>query len=270
MKAEIPEVSLPEGNFVAVNGLGIYYREWGAGRPLILLHGATDTHELWTPFIPVLSRKFRVITPDSRGHGRTINPEPTLTYPMMADDLAGLIKALDLESPFIFGYSDGGQAALDLGIRYPSLAGALVMGGVWFQFSQYYQDSIRRAGFISPGEVNYEIFEKQAPEDWEERLRKAHQDPRSEYPRILLATLAGLWWSPLEYTEEELQKITSPVLILIGDRDEVIPLKEAQELAGKIPQAELAVIPGAGHTEVIVKGGVFLDLVLDFLDHQAS
>ena len=268
--AKIPGGSLPEGSTISANGLKIYYREWGAGRPLILMHGATDTHVFWDPFIPAFSERYRVIALDNRGHGRTINPEPNLTYPMMADDLAGLIKALDLESPLIFGYSDGGQAALDLGIRYPDLVGALVIGGVWFQFSKYYQDAISSSGFISPGEVNYEIFEKQAPEDWEERLRTAHHDTRSEYPRILLSMLARLWWTPLEYTDEDFQKITSPVLILVGDKDDVIPLEETQELAGKIPQAELVVIPGAGHNEVIVSGGVFLDRALDFLDRQAS
>ena len=268
--AKIPGGSLPEGSTISANGLKIYYREWGDGRALILLHGATDTHAYWDPFIPAFSERYRVIAPDNRGHGWTINPEPTLTYQMMADDLAGLIKALDLESPIIFGYSDGGQAALDLGLRYPNLAGALVIGGVWFQFSKYYKDAISSLGFISPGEVNYEIFEKQTSEDWEERLRNAHHDSRPEYPRILLATLSRLWWIPLEYTDEDLQRITSPVLILVGDKDEVIPLMEAQELVGKIPGAELAVIPGAGHNEVIVKGGVFLDSVLDFLDRQAS
>jgi len=268
--AKMAGVPLPEGSTISANGLKINYREWGAGRSLILLHGATDTHEYWDPFVPAFSERYRVIAPDNRGHGWTINPEPTLTYQTMADDLAGLIKALDLESPHIFGYSDGGQAALDLGIRYPGLAGALVIGGVWFQFSQYYQDAISSSGFISPGEVNYEIFEKQAPEDWAERLRNAHHDSRPEYPRILLAMLARLWWIPLEYTDEDLQKITSPVLILVGDKDEVIPHKEAQELAGKIPRAEWAVIPDAGHNEVIVNGGVFLDHALDFLDRQTS
>jgi pimeloyl-ACP methyl ester carboxylesterase len=268
--AEIPQAPLSEGKTIGANGLEIYYREWGTGRPLILLHGATDTHKFWDPFIPAFRKRYRVVTPDNRGHGWTINPEPALlTYPMMADDLAGLIKALDLESPYVFGYSDGGQAALELGIRYPDLAGALVVGGVWFQFSQSYQDAIRRSGFISPDEVDYEIYEKQAPEDWEERLRKAHHDTRQDYPRILLSALARLWWTPLAYTDQDLQKITSPVMVLVGAQDEAIPVKEAQELAGKIPRAELAVIPDAGHNEVIVKGGVFLGLVLDFLERQA-
>ena len=56
-----------EGRYISANGLEVYYREFGKGKPLILLHGATDTHILWQPFIPILSESFRVFTPDSRG-----------------------------------------------------------------------------------------------------------------------------------------------------------------------------------------------------------
>lgn len=266
--AELAEGYHQEGKTVSANGLEIFYREWGSGRPLILLHGATDTHGYWNPFIPSLCKRYRVIVPDNRGHGRTFNPEPFLTYPMMADDLAGMIQALNLDCPYIFGFSDGGQAALDLGIRYPKAAGALVLGGVWFQFSHYYLDAISRAGFVSPGVFDLNVYEKQAPLDWEERLRKAHHDPRAEYPRLLLSMLAKLWWTPLGYTGEDLKKVTSPVLILAGEKDEFIPLGEAQELARMIPDAELGVIPDAGHNQVVISGGIFLDLVLDFLESQ--
>lgn len=263
-------VPVPEGKFAAANGLEIYYREWGDGRPLILLHGATDTHKFWSPFVPFFSERYRVITPDNRGHGRTINPDVNLTYPMMADDLAGLIQALDLVDPLILGYSDGGQAALEVAIRYPDLAGALVIGGVWFQFSRWYQDAITNAGFISAGRIDYEVFERQVPENWEEQLREAHQDPRPDYPRILLSNLAQLWWTPLNYTEEDFQKVSVPTLIIMGEKDEMIHWKEGQELAAQIPHAEFALIPDAGHTEVIVDDGAFLRLVVDFLARRAS
>ena len=266
--AESSEASFPEGKVVSANGLEIYYREWGSGRPLVLLHGGTDTHKYWKPSIPAFSKKYRVITPDNRGHGRTINPEPALTYPMMADDLAEFVRALNLESPIIFGFSDGGQAALDLGIRYPDLPGALVLGGVWFRFLKFYQDAISSFGFISPGLMDFEVYGKHAPEDWEDRLKKAHHDPRPGYPRILLSALAKLWWTPLEYTDEDLMEISFPVLVLMGEEDEFIPVEEAQELSNKITGAELAVIPGARHNDVIVARGVFLNIVLEFLDRR--
>jgi len=253
------------GYYLAANGLDIYFNEFGEGRPLILLHGATDTYKLWNPHLPELSKYFRVITPDTRGHGCTLNPSRQLSYQLMADDLAGLIRELKLVKPYIFGYSDGGQAVLDFGMRYPDLPGALVIGGAWHRFSEEYQAAITRAGFTSPGMVDFDIFEKNTPPDWEDRMRFAHSDPDPDYPRILLGSLAQLWWTPLDYTEDDFKKITAPTLIIMGEMDEMIPLAEAEEMATLIPGAELAVIPGAKHNEVLVNGGLFISLLLDFL-----
>jgi pimeloyl-ACP methyl ester carboxylesterase len=259
-----------QGRIITSNGLGIYYREHGEGHALVLLHGATDTHRLWDPFIPILKRKYRVITPDSRGHGRSLNPAALITYQMMADDLAGLIQNLGLDKPYLFGYSDGGQAVLDFGTRYPEQAGALVIGGAWYRFCPSYQQAITRAGFPAPGEVDYPVYEQGAPKDWQERLARVHLDPRPDYPKILLEQLSRLWWTPLEYQEKDLRKITAPTLILMAERDEMIPLEQARELAGMIPGAQLAVIPEAGHNDLLVPGGLFLDILINFLDSQDS
>ncbi len=256
------------GYYFTANGLDIFYKEGGEGQPLILLHGATDTHKMWDPHLPEFSKYFRVITPDSRGHGRTLNPTRQISYQLMADDLAGLIRELKLEKPYIFGYSDGGQAVLDFGMRYPDLAGALVIGGTWYRFSEEYQAAITRAGFVSLGKVDFEVFEKNAPPDWEERMRSAHPDPDPDYPRILLESLAQLWWTPLDYTEDDFKKITAPTLIIMGEKDEMIALAEAEEMAALIPGAELAVIPGAKHNDVLVEGGLFISLLLGFLSRQ--
>jgi pimeloyl-ACP methyl ester carboxylesterase len=126
----------PKGQFVAANGLEMYYEEAGSGAPLILLHGGTAIGSSWQPHLTALVKHFRVIMPDSRGHGRTNNPDGQLSYRMMADDFAAFAQALGLTKPFIFGYSDGGQTGLEIGMRYPDLAGALIIGGATYQFSQ--------------------------------------------------------------------------------------------------------------------------------------
>lgn len=256
------------GYYLTANGLNIFCNEFGEGQSLILLHGATDTHKLWNPHLPELSKYFRVITPDSRGHGRTLNSSRQLSYQLMADDLAGLIRKLKLVKPFIFGYSDGGQAVLDFGMRYPDLPGALVIGAAWYRFSEEYQAAITGSGFIAPSKIDFEVFEKNAPPDWEERMRSAHSDPDPDYPRILLESLAQLWWTPLDYAEDDFKKITAPTLIIMGEKDEMIPLAEAKEMATLIPGAELSVIPGAKHNDVLVNGGLFISLLLDFLSRN--
>ena len=252
--------------FITANGLDIFYKEIGQGHPLILVHGATDTHQIWNPHLPDLSQDFRVITPDSRGHGRTINPSRELSYQIMADDLAGFITELGLESPHLCGYSDGGQAVLDLGIRYPEIPGRLVIGGAWYRFSEEYQSAISRAGFISPGMIDWDVYQKNAPVDWQERLRSVHLDPDPEYPRILLNCLAKMWWTPLYYRADDFQNIKARTMILMGEKDEMIPVSESREMADLIPGAKLEIIQNVSHNDVLKPGGKFVDLVLDFLE----
>ena len=111
-----------QAQYAQVNGLKMYYEESGSGQPLILLHGGTVTSKMWEAHIPIFARYFRVIAPDSRGHGRTNNPAGELSYRSMADDVVALIHTLDLDRPLICGYSDGGHFALEVGMRYPDLA----------------------------------------------------------------------------------------------------------------------------------------------------
>lgn len=261
---------MAEGKFIHANGLDIFYQVEGQGKPLILLHGATDTHALWKPFIPEFSKFYRVITPDSRGHGRTMNPDDGLSYQVMADDLAALIQELDIEKPLIFGYSDGGQIALELGMRYPNLVGAFVIGGAWFQFSDDYQKGLSGAGFVAPGEIDFDIYEQFAPADWRKRMSKFHLNPDPNYPEILLRHLASLFWTPLNYEREDFLKIQAPTLIIVGEQDEMVPPEESREMAEMIPGAEFALIPDTTHTQVIVPGGECLPIVIDFLSRQVE
>ena len=127
------------GHYVSANGLRIYYEDHGQGEPLILVHGGTVSSQLWQAQIPTFAQHFRVLAPDSRGHGRTVNPSDTLSYRVLADDLAAFVHALGLPKPLVYGYSDGGQIALELGMRYPDLARVLVVGAAWFKFTAAYQ-----------------------------------------------------------------------------------------------------------------------------------
>ena len=116
---------------VDVDGMTVHYLEQGDGAPLILLHGGLATAGMsWTHAMPMLAGRYRVVAPDSRGHGGTDNPADHLGYDQMADDVARLIEAWGLERPVVVGYSDGAQVALEFGLRHPGVARALVLGGV--------------------------------------------------------------------------------------------------------------------------------------------
>lgn len=258
--------STRQGHYVPANGLEIYYEEYGSGAPLILLHGGTVTSQMWQPHIPFFAQHFRVIAPDSRGHGLTNNPIGELSYRMMADDVAAFIQVLDLKKPLIFGYSDGGQIALGVGMRYSNLAKALVVGAASYNHSEAYFSSLKAMGFEGPGVVNFEQFQKSMPEDWIHLLKTEHprfDDP--DYWQTLLTHISTMWWTPPGYDEGDFQKITEPTLILMGDRDGMIPLADAVEMYQLIPNAELAILPNATHMTALPENGLFLTIVLDFL-----
>ena len=145
-------MAAPTATHIEPNGLSVYYEVHGEGEPLLLIHGRTATCHSWASHLPAFTEHFRVFTPDSRAHGRTDNPTGELGYRLMADDLVALIVALGLQKPLVLGYSDGGQIALELGMRYPGLAGAQVLGGTQFRFSEAYLEAVRALWGIAEGE----------------------------------------------------------------------------------------------------------------------
>jgi pimeloyl-ACP methyl ester carboxylesterase len=155
--------STEQGQYVKANGLDIYYQEYGTGEPLLLIHGGTITSNSWQAHAPSFAQHFRVIAPDSRGHGRTRNPTGEFSYRLMADDMAVFVQALSLNKPLICGFSDGGQIALEIGMCYPYLAKALVVGGAWYKFSERYCNVLKEWGIEGPGIVDIAQIQKSTP-----------------------------------------------------------------------------------------------------------
>ena len=255
----------PAETYIEANGLRVYYEVYGEGEPLLLLHGGTATSRSWASHLPAFTEHFRVFAPDSRGHGRTDNPTGELGYRAMADDVAALVDALGLRRPLVLGYSDGGQIALELGMRYPGLARALVLGGTQFRFSEAYLEYARALLGIAEGEkVDTERLKREQP-DFVAYLRDAHGHVYGpEYWKTYVKKIAALWLTPLGYASEDLASITDPALLLVGDRDGVAT-EESIELFRLLPNAELAVAPASDHGFIEAKANLFDALALDFL-----
>jgi pimeloyl-ACP methyl ester carboxylesterase len=253
------------GTYIEANGLTVYYEAYGKGEPLLLIHGGTATSQSWASHLPAFTEHFRVFAPDSRGHGRTDNPTGELGYRTMADDVAALIEALGLHRPLVLGYSDGGQIALELGMRYPGLSRVLVLGGTQFRFSEaYLEEAGALLGIAEGKEADPEKLEREQPE-WVAHLREAHGHVYGPgYWKTYVKQIASLWLTPLHYTPEDFAAVTDPVLLLVGDRDGVAT-EESVELFRLLPDAELAVAPASDHGFIEAKAGLFDALALDFL-----
>ena len=257
-----------QGQIVRVNGTDIFYKTYGQGQPLLLLHGGTLTGDSWEPYIAAFAEHFRLIVPDTPGHGKSGTPDADLTYPGLADDMAAFIEALELHQPLVAGYSDGGQIALEIGMRHPALTRALVAGGAFFRFNPSYSAWLGGVfGETAAREIDIANFERSHPE-WAEWLR--HLYGPDAWPSVL-ARVRPMWTTPFDYGRDELARIVAPTLVLLGDRDEVLPVEEATELYRRLPAAELAVVADADHGAFFsAKVHVFQPIMLDFLQRHAG
>jgi pimeloyl-ACP methyl ester carboxylesterase len=264
MQSETAEAS--QGLIVEANGTGIFYKEHGRGRPLVLFHGGSLSGESWDPYLAAFTDHYRVIVPDTPGHGRSGVPASTLSYPGLADDMAAFISALGLSKPLIAGYSDGGQIALEIGMRHPGLAGALVVGGAFFRFNSSCRAWLQTVfGETTSPEEDADLLRRNHPE-WAAWLEQIYGP--DVWPSVT-ARLKPMWTTPFDYSPEALERIAVPTLVLVGDRDEIVPVEEAVELFRKLPAAELAVVPGADHGAFFAaKVHLFQAAMLGFFSRQ--
>jgi pimeloyl-ACP methyl ester carboxylesterase len=254
------EKSPRPGAYIHTNGLDIYYEEYGSGYPLLLIHSGLANHEQWQIHIPTLAKHFRVIAPDSRGHGRTKNPLDTMSYRLLADDMAALIQALGIQQPLVWGFSDGAQIELEMGMNYPQLAKAYVVDGAIYKWAQGYEQILQSWGVDAPGVVDMERLQRESPGVYQYLLTYQEEDACERYMR----QASYMWLTPLHYSNEELHKISAPTLIISGDRDDFVPAEQLLDMYRALPNAELAIAPAAGHGFLNRKPEMVTAVVLDF------
>jgi pimeloyl-ACP methyl ester carboxylesterase len=261
----------PPGRLVDVNGATLYYEEHGDGAPLILIHGGLASSSQWQPVVPELAESFRVIRPDSRGHGRSTNPAGELSYARIADDTATLIAALGLERPVVGGWSDGGQVTLELGARHPGAAGALIVGAAYPDFDAGGLREAHKAllGADDTGVPDPTYLEAQLGESAVE-IKALHPGGAEHWQRLVRQT-ASMWLDYKGLRPDQLRAIDGPVLVLAGDRDELITLDLSVSLYRALPIAELAICPSVSHDgPTLERAPVFASLIRDFARRDAQ
>lgn len=225
--------------FVTVHGTRLYYEEHGdtSGRPMLLLHASLQTADSMEPLRELLAPLgFRLIVPDQRGHGRTGNPARTLSIPMLADDIRTLMAHLGVERPIVAGYSLGGIVGIELARR--GLVSALVVLA-----ARIHTAPRGRAAF------NPENIRQRSPQ-WAQQLAEKHLEIPWEELAVELGELLETWPG---FSRDELASISCPVLVAQGDRDQMVPVEQAEELAAALPGARLHVAPRAGHPELLYR-----------------
>lgn len=256
-----------QGTHVQINGLSIYYESFGEGIPVILLHGGFETCRMWSDVASALSESYRVITPDSRGHGRTDPSVEPITFPLMAEDVVHFTQVLGLERPFVAGYSDGGQIAKHMAINFPGLARGYMIGAIFNSMTAEWRGVMQGIlGFEGPGVIDFERVAQQSPQVVQDLQEKHGVSHGQDYWKTMLLQSSQRWWSPAELTQADLAKIEDPTLFWTGDRDVYCPPEQSLEMYRMVKGAEVAVIPNADHFTMFQEQiDVAIEVLLNFM-----
>lgn len=259
------DLTQSESRFAHANGIDIHYVEAGEGEPLVLLHGGmVSTNPIWTG-VPIsyashmatLSARFRVIAPDARGGGKTVHAGGTVTYDLLADDVAALVDALGLDRPLVAGFSAGGITATILGIRHPGAVRAIVNHAGYDAFDPqapvFGMSRLMFGGSPDATEADPDAVARFFSQSGEMQavfdLMKADQDggQGTDHWKEYLRLAFPLVTQPPGYTMADLGAIVAPTLIIVGDRDEVCSVEEGVRAYRALTEGELAVVPNTGH-----------------------
>ncbi|WP_291927171.1 alpha/beta hydrolase [Chitinophaga sp.] len=257
----------PSGSgYAPVNGIKVYYEVYGEGKPIILLHGAFMTiSSNWGQYIPELSKTRKVIAIELQGHGHTPYTDRPLSHATLASDVEQVMDYLKIDSADVLGYSFGGAIAYQFAIQSPKRLRKLVI------ISATYKST----GWLP--EVN-SAFKSMKPEFFANTPMHTAYDAvapdKTAWTKFLdqMITSAKM---PFDLGDDNIAKITAPVLIISGDNDgldKIELIKTYKLLGGGVsvdmgakPQSQLAILPGQGHVTLMMQAPTILNYVENFL-----
>ena len=252
-----PMPTLPNADYsgyAPVNGIRIWYAEFGRGTPVILLHGGLANSSYWGKLVPALSGRYRVVVMDSRGHGRSTRNTHPFGYDLMASDVVGLMDYLKIRKAAIVGWSDGAILGLDIAIHHPERVSKL------FAFAANSDPSGVMDVDKSPVFTAYIARARQ-------EYAALSSTPR-EYDSFV-AQIEKMWASEPHFTVEQLRGIRVPTWIVDADHEEAIKRENTLYMADHIPNASLLIQPGVSHFSFLQDPEQFNRDVLHFLEHES-
>ena len=227
------------GKFASVNGLRMYYELHGEGYPLVLIHGGGSTiATTFSKVIPVLAKTHKIIAVEMQAHGHTEDIDRPLSFEQDADDVAELLKQLNIDKADIFGFSNGASTTLQLAIRHPEYVNRIVVASTFYNKSgaqPWFFDMMAKATF------------EEMPQPFKDAFLAINPDTNALH-RMYERDVARMRSFP-EITEAQMKSIKAPAFIIIGENDVVLP-EHAVEMYRLIPGSKIAILPG-GHGDYI-------------------
>ena len=243
------------GKYASIFNKKIYYEEYGHGVPLLLLQGGLKRISDFSSCIPELSKHFRVIAPDDPGQGRSEMLD-TMTYQLLADYVSKLIDILKLDSVYIIGWSDGGNAALILSENRPGKVKKVLVSGANFTKTGYVNDTTENN---TPKLIPTDYQPPPADQKWIDSYFIANKP----YWRKVINDRKIMWSKDTCIPKQTLEAISIPVMIVLGDRDE-ITLKQGIEMHRLIKKSQFCVLPNTSHDVFNESPKLITEIAIDF------
>jgi pimeloyl-ACP methyl ester carboxylesterase len=216
-----------------VNGIEMYYATYGAGDPVLLIHGGLGNADIWSAQVADLMKDHLVIVADSRGHGRSTRTDEPFGYDLMASDYLALLDYLKVDKVDLVGWSDGGIIGLDIAMKHPERLDHL--------FAQ--AANITTDG-VDPAVENDEVFGSYIAwmaEDY------AKLSPTPDQFDAFVTQISDMWASQPNWSDAEVAGISTPTAIVLGDHDEAITREHTDHMAAIIPGATEIILPNVSH-----------------------
>jgi len=237
--------------YVDHDGARIWYATYGAGFPVILLHGGYGHGGNWGYQVPALINSgYRAVLIDSRGHGRSTHDGRPFTYELMASDVLAVMDALHVEKAAVVGWSDGACTALILG----KIAAARVAGVFFFGCNMDPSGTKE----IEPSPILDRCFRRHTKD-------YAELSATPEQFKAFAEAIGQMQRTEPNYSARDLAEIRVPVAIVQSEHDEFIKHEHAEYLARSIPGAELILLPGVSHFAPLQRPAQFNSVMRAFL-----
>ncbi|HWV99551.1 MAG TPA: alpha/beta hydrolase [Candidatus Acidoferrum sp.] len=272
MQADIPKPS--KSGHAAVNGLNYYYAIYGAGEPLLLLHGGMFHTEMFGLTLTKLAQSRQVIGVDLQGHGRTALGNRELSLVDMGNDMAGVLKKLSYDKVDVLGYSMGGGVAFQFAVQHPEMVRRLVLVSTPFSQDGFYPEMLPQQAALGAA------MAEQMKETPMYKSYAAIAPHPEEFPK-LLDQMGAYMRKPYDWSAD-VKKLSMPVMLIYGDSDMFRPehivkfyqllgggLKDAGWQREHMSQNRLAILPNLTHYE-IGTAPELADTALPFLNGTAA
>ena len=224
--------------------ISLYYEERGAGFPLVLLHGNGESHEYFARQMEPFSRAFRVLAPDTRGHGRSPRGEGAFTLRRFADDLYDFLRARGIERAHILGFSDGGNLAIKFALQWPQMVEKLILNGANVEMFLGVKPQVQLPIYAGYGVAS--LFSRIS--------RKAARK----------RDVLGLMVHPYGVRMDDLARLEMPTLIIVGEHD-MIKDRQTREMAAHIPHCRVEVFRDGDHFVAAKQPSRFNRTVMEFI-----